>query len=128
MSAPYTAGLTSMMTGGVDLSSDDIRCVLLTSGYTFNAAHDYLNDISASYRLATFTLTSKAVAAAVWDAANGVWPAVAAGSTGVAATLYVYNASESAALLLFHITGIEAIGNGSDVACDWSANGIVRLS
>ncbi len=77
--------------GGIDLNTDDIRIVLLTSGYVLNTAHDFLDDLvigtNSPSSGGTSALTSPTVSTAgVFDAADTVFTAVTA---GFAITQYV---------------------------------------
>lgn len=78
----YANGLLSTANGSVDLDTDTIKLILLTSGYTpSQGTHDFRDDLGANeasggsgYTAGGFTLASKALAVATltlnWDAAD----------------------------------------------------------
>ena len=41
-------GLDATLNGDIDWDTDTIKCVMLLSSYSFSAAHEFLDDISAS--------------------------------------------------------------------------------
>lgn len=128
----YPEGIEAVMDGTVDLDAADIRAMLVDSGYTFNVAHDFLDDVGAPTRVGTAqALASKAIITngnnRALDAADTTW----AGLTGdpvVAVIIYVHNASDAAARLLGYIDGIAITPDGSDVTLRWNAAGILEIS
>jgi hypothetical protein len=78
----YANGLMSVMNGSVDLDTDTIKLILLTSSYTVaQGTHDFRDDLGANeatggsgYPAGGFTLASKTLAVATltvnWDAAD----------------------------------------------------------
>jgi hypothetical protein len=78
----YANGLLSVSNGSVDLDTDTIKFILLTSSYTpAQGTHDFRDDLGANeasggsgYTSGGFTLASKTLAVATltlnWDAAD----------------------------------------------------------
>jgi hypothetical protein len=78
----YAQGLLNVTNGGVDLDTDTIKFILLTSSYTpSQGSHQFRSDLGANeatggsgYSSPGFTLASKALAVATltlsWDAAD----------------------------------------------------------
>ncbi len=118
----------------VDLNTDDIRVILL-SGYTYNSAHDYLNDVIA---VATDidrsdALSGVTVVGGRFDHDNETVLAVPSGNTITDVVYFKYNASDSAAILICHIdqdsggATLALATNGSDVVVTPPANGVFDL-
>lgn len=120
------------MDGTVDLDTADVRAVLLDSGYTFNVAHDNLDDVGAATRVGTAqALAGKSIIAdgnnRALDATDTTWAALT-GDAVVAVALYVHTGVESTSRLLGFIDGISVTPDGSDVTLRWNAAGILALT
>lgn len=91
----YPAYKEAILTGGLNLTSSDIRVALIKSTYTYNSAHDFMDDITAGNENGrSAALGSKTVALGVFDAAD----------TTVTAT----DATECDAIIVFYHTGSDA--------------------
>jgi hypothetical protein len=104
MSALYDPGREGFLDGSIDYDTDDIRSMLVKTGYTFSAAHKFLSEVTpASYDNGrTAALTGKTVTNGVADAADTSLVATAAVACN-ALVLYKYNASDTAARLICYI-------------------------
>jgi hypothetical protein len=101
--ALYDKGREGFLDGSIDWDTDDIRVMLVKTGYSFSAAHDFLDDVSASYDNGrSAALASKTVTGGVAGAANTSLVATAAVSS-IALVLYKYNASDASARLICYI-------------------------
>ena len=131
MSAMYTSALTDLLEGDLDLLVADVRCMLIDSGaYTFSAAHDFLDDITAGGRESNgVALASKTVTAGVFDAADTVLTGTTTGVTVEAVILYVHTGTDATAGLIAYIDGLTGTTNGVDVTVQWDngANKILKL-
>lgn len=120
MSDIYTAAREAFLTGAINVATADIRAVL-TRGYTPNAStHDFLDDIPGGQRVATTALaSSKTTTGGVFDSADLVFTAVAAGAACEAMVLYVDTGVEATSrLLAFYNAGGEGFPitpNGQDI-------------
>ncbi len=127
--AVYPLGKEGMMGGDIDLNTDDIRVILLKSGYTYSAAHQYVSDLTpGSYEIdrSASTMTSLDVSAGVFDAADHTISAVAGGDTVEKFVIYKYNVADSAAALVYYndqATGLPLSTNGSDITLTWDSGG-----
>jgi len=74
-----------------------LKAVLVKNTYTYNAAHDFLNDVTAGHRVATATLASVTTTDGVLDAADFSF-------TGVTGTV----SEEANAIILYVDTGTES--------------------
>lgn len=128
----YPEGIKAVMNGTIDLDTSDLRCVLVTSGYTYGVADDFLNDVLAGNRVGTAqALASKTIInnsnSRVLDAADTTWTALT-GSAVVAVIIYLHTGTEATSNLLAYIDGIAITPDGSDVTLRWNALGILELT
>jgi hypothetical protein len=131
--AVYPIGKKALLDADVDLLSDTIKIVLLTSSYTYSASHDFLNDITAGYRVATSSaLSSKTTTGGAFDAADVTF----AGLTGSVVTrwvLYKDTGTESTSQLLAYFDTLSGGGslnytpNGNDFTLVFGASGIFTI-
>lgn len=132
--ALYGKAKEAFITGSIDLSSDDIKCVLVdTASYTVDiAAHDFLADIPAGERVATSAnLAGKTVALGVFDANDITFTAVT-GDVSEALVIYKDTGSDATSPLIAYIdtaTNLPVTPNGGDVTVTWDsgANKIFAL-
>lgn len=113
----------------LDLLSGDIRVALIDTGaVSYNAAHDFLDDVSAGIVARSAALSGKSVTAGVFDADDPTIAGVS-GATVEALVLYEYNASDAAARLIGWIDSpaISFAPNGSGVIVTWDAAGIIEI-
>jgi hypothetical protein len=74
-----------------------VKAVLVKNTYTYDAGHDFLNDVTAGHRVATATLASVTTTNGVLDAADFSF-------TGVTGTV----GDEANAIILYVDTGVES--------------------
>jgi hypothetical protein len=98
----FPKGKQGLIDGSIDLDTATIK-VSLVRGYTYDAAHDFVNDVTGAggTLAATATLAGKTVTDGVFDADNVTFASVAANATACD-TLIIYQAS--------------AVTGGADVA------------
>ena len=115
----------------IDLDTDTIKVAMVTSGYTFNAAHQFYSDLTPGSNVVGTpgTLASKTVANGVFDAADLTFTAV----TGSAVAAYVIYKDTGVAgtspLIAFYDTvssGLPVTPNGGDIQIVWD-NGTNRI-
>jgi len=134
MGALYDPGREGFLDGSIDWDTDDIRAILIKTGYSFSAAHKFVSDLTpASYDNGrSASLTGKAVTNGIADAADSSLAANAA-TLSIAVGLYKYNAADAAARLIGYIdsgTGLPFTpAAGQTVNLLWSdgANRIFKL-
>lgn len=82
----YPAGLAKILNKEVDLDSDALKIMGVTSSYTFSAAHDYKDDITNEITGTGYTATGAALASVTcaYVAANS-WAVARANSTAYVA-------------------------------------------
>ncbi|MGW7435695.1 hypothetical protein [Streptomyces sp. NPDC054849] len=127
-SALYPSFKALLLTASINLSSSDIRAVLVdTADYTYNSAHDFLDDVPAGARVAVSSaLTSKTTTAGVFDAADVPFPSVT-GDSVEAIVLYRHTGTDANSDLLAYIDGVSVTPNGGNIVASWNASGIFAL-
>lgn len=121
-SAMYSFGKGSIAKAEIVLASDDIRVLLVDSGYTFDDADQYVSDITAGTEVArSSALANQTISTTgVFDADDKVFTAVT-GDTVANAILYKYNAADAAARLISFHEGVDVVPNGQDITVVWSS-------
>ena len=131
-SAVYPKAIITLMSGGINLASLDIKAVLLdTAVYTYNAGHDFYDDLSGVVATETGALASKTigvVGTGVFDAANGTVTA-ATGTHAEACAVFVDRGGAAGAddLLSYNELSAPVTPNGGNIVLDWHASGIFSL-
>jgi hypothetical protein len=147
----YNIAKDQCFDGGIVVLSDTIKALLVTSGYTANADHDFVdaggaNDVvdhevsgtgyAAGYAGAgRKTLGSKTMTEddtndrGKFTAANLAWTAIN-GFTAAAVVLFKNGSSDdtTSKLICYIDGGFPVTANGGDVNVNWHADGIFYLS
>ncbi len=127
----YNKGREGFMTGALNLSSNDIRVILVdTADYTVNlATHDFLDDVPAGARVAVSSaLGSKTVTDGIFDAADVTFSSVT-GDVSEALIIYYHTGTESTSRLIAYIdtaTGLPVTPNGGNITVTWD-NGTNKI-
>ena len=99
--------------------------------YTYNAGHDFIDDVPAAARVATATLASVTTTAGTLDAADTTFTSVS-GDQSEALVLWIDTGSEATSPYLSFwdsgVTGFPLTPVGTNVVAQWSASGIITLS
>lgn len=107
----------------IDLDTDDLRVILVKSSYTYNAAHDFLDDLGANtlgtaQAIGSRTLTNGTLTTA---ATSVTFSAVTTGQTVNAVVYYIHTGTSSTSNLVAYVdtqadtTPISITTNGGDV-------------
>lgn len=128
--AVYVKGAEKILSGSIALLTDTIKVMLVKNTYPQNlAADEFLSSVTA-YRLGTDqTLASKSVTGGMFDAADPIWLAVAAGDVSEAVVIYKDTGAAATSPLLFYIdqiSGFPLTTNGGDVEPRWD-NGAYKI-
>jgi hypothetical protein len=125
--AIYGISRGKFLTGGIDLSTDDIRVVLVDmADYTLSIdVDDFLADIPAGARVAVSgALTSKTTTLGVFDAADITFSSVT-GDVSEALVIYQHTGvdatSELIAFIDTGVTGLPVTPNGGDITVTWDS-------
>lgn len=128
--------------GTIDWDTDTIKLALVTSGYTFSAAHTIWGDVSANevangagYTTGGLALTTKAVtmsgANAKYTADNALFSALTKTfRRGIVYKSGTTNGIVNALVcaILFDDTPADIVITGVDFTTSWNANGVVRMT
>lgn len=114
----------------VDLDTDTIKVALVTSGYTFNATHQFYSSITPGSNVVGTpqTLGSKSITDGVFDAADATFTAVT-GSACNALVIYKDTGSDATSPLIAYIdtaTGLPVTPNGGNITIAWD-NGTNKI-
>lgn len=121
----------ALLKGDVDLETADVKAVLVDSAeYTYDAAHDFLDDVPAAAREGTTAaLASKTFTDGVFDAADVALPDDG-GDQAEALILYVDTGVEGTSQLIAYIdtaTGLPLTPDSVEDSIQWHASGIFAL-
>lgn len=106
----------------IDLDTDTIKAVLVTSAYVYSAAHQYHSEL-AGVVATSAGLAGKSIALGVFDADNLTFSAVGSGSTVAAIVLFKdTGVSATSPLIAYLDTGsnLPIPTNGGDIVIAWS--------
>lgn len=113
-----------------NLSSDTIRAIFVESGYSFNAAHDFFDDLTntqgdgGTARANGEALGSKTITNGTFDAADTVFASVT-GTNINAIVLYQDTGSDATSDLIAYIDGIGTLSpSAAQITIQWDAAGI----
>lgn len=119
----------ALLQAGVNLSSGTVKVALVDTGtYTYNAAHDFYDDVSAAVVGTPQTLSSKTFTGGVFDAADVTFTAVT-GASVEALVVYVDTGTASTSPLVAYIdsaTGLPVTPNSGDISISWD-NGSAKI-
>ena len=125
--ALYPLGKKAILDGDVDLLVDTIKVALVDTGTSsYNAAHDFYNDISAGVVGTPVALGTKTTTAGVFDSADPTWTSVS-GSTVEAIVIYKDTGTPGTSQLIAWydtgVTGLPLTPNGGNVTYTVHASG-----
>jgi hypothetical protein len=126
----YDKGREGFLDGSIDWDTDDIRVMLVLTGYSVNlATHDYLDDVTTYGNGRSAAIGTKTVTAGVAGAANTSLVATAA-TQCIGLVIYKYNASDASARLIawIEVTAFTpSAGQTVNITWDTGANKIFKL-
>lgn len=120
--ALYPKGKEKFLSGSINIPSDTIKAVLVSSAYTYSGSHEFLSDLGSNTLNTAQTLGTKAVTSGAFSAAAPTFPAVTSGATAQAVVLYKdTGVAGTSPLIAFidTITGFPLATNGGDIAINW---------
>ena len=131
--AVYPLAKKALIDAAIDLLTDTIKIVLCDSGYTYNTAHDNLDDITAGARVATSSaLASKTTTGGAFDAADVTFTALT-GDTVTSWVIYKDTGTESTSPLIAYFDTVSGGGalsfspSGGDFTLVFGASGIFTI-
>jgi hypothetical protein len=120
----------ALLGAGLNLSSGVVRAVLIDTGtYTYNAAHDFYNDLTGVVGTESPAFTTKTVTNGVFDADNITFSTVS-GATAEACVIFLDTGNATTDALIAYIdsaTGLPVTPNGGDIVVSWNGSGIFAL-
>jgi hypothetical protein len=127
----YKQAQLEKATDSVAWLTDDIRAILIdTADYTYDDAHDFLDDVAAGAREeVSAALGTKTSTSGIADCADWTWSA-AAGDPCEAIIIYKHTGADATARLIAYIdnwTGLPVTLTGSDVIAAVHATGLFEL-
>jgi hypothetical protein len=138
----YNEGIESVVDRNVDWISDTIKIMAVSSVYTPNKDHQFIDEGGASdaidARIGTDqTLGSKATGKdttgdfAYFDAADPTWTALAGGSTIVGFVVYKDTGVATTSKMLAYIDVTDTATNGGDITLQFAApasGGVIKFA
>jgi hypothetical protein len=114
----------------IDVNDGTVKVALVDTGtYTYNAAHDFLDDISGVVGTAQ-TIANTTVTNGLFDGDNVTYTAVS-GNTVEALIIYIDTGVAGTSRLVAYIdtgvTNLPVTPNGGDITITWNASGIFQL-
>ncbi len=133
--AAFPINKKALLDGNIDFLGDDIRVMMVTSGYTYDAGDEFVADIGANILTngRSPALASKTTTGGVFDAADPTLPTVNSGQTADALILFQHTGSDATArVILFLDTGVTGLpfsttGGDVSITFDNGANKILAL-
>ena len=122
----FPKGKQKFLTAAINLSTDTIKAILVTSAYTYSTAHEFLSDLGATTAGTAQTMTSKTVTDGVFDADDVTFVGLAPGSALKAVVLFKDTGVAGTSALIDYIdvvTGLPMNTNGGDVTIQWENSG-----
>lgn len=129
----YPKGLAAMLKGDAALDAN-VKMMLVNTGYTYSAAHDFLDDVSASRIGTDIAVTSEDATVSdnviTFDAADTglTWSAVATGSTVIGVITYVDTGVAGTSTLLTYNEVTSTPTNGGDITITINASGLGTIT
>lgn len=98
----YTLGKQGLLSDVIELSTDDLIFYAVTSGYVFNAGHEFASSLGANVIDVTATLTGKSFSGDTFSASNPSIPFVTTLQTVDALVLAQDNGSAATNRLILY--------------------------
>lgn len=123
MSALFDPGREGILDDTIQMSTADVRAMLVRSTYTFSAAHKFLADLGAVDNGRSAALGSKTFTGGVFDAADTTITAISAVACN-ALVIFVHTGSDATARVVAYVdsaTGLPITPAASGVlSVGWS--------
>lgn len=106
----YASAKEAFLSGDIDMASDDIYAALIdTNEVSFDAGHEFLDDVEAGIIGTPAEVTGKSVTDGVFDSADVTWDDVT-GNNAEAVVLYKWTGSAaSSRLIMWYDTGVTGL-------------------
>lgn len=136
MAGTYNRGKALILNGGIDFDTTDIRALLVTSTYVFNADHNLVSELTNEVSGGTYVrkATTRTVVEndtldrAEGTVANVLWSALTCTGTPAALILYKFNAADTAAELLSYHDFTPTAANGGDYTVSFTGTNALLIT
>jgi hypothetical protein len=133
--AIYPKYKEAILSGGTntDLVAGTVKVILIDAAdYTYDAAHDFLNDVAGAARVATGTIgATKTVTDGTFKTTTTTTFSGVSGDQSEALIIYIDTGVESTSRLVAYIdtgvTGLPVTPNSGDITITWNASGIFTI-
>lgn len=116
-----------LLGGDIDLVTDDIRVVLMKDTYSYNSAHDFMNDVSTHENGRSIALSGKTITNGVFDA-NDITLNATSASACNAIIIFKHTGSDATASLIAYIDFSTFTPLASQlISASWNASGIFTI-
>ena len=128
----YPKTKEAALQGNLNLSSGTVKAILVDlADYTYNAAHDFLDDVPGAARVATSaSIGSKTFTNGTFDLADFTFTAVT-GDVSEALIFFIDTGAEATSRLVAFfdtgVTGLPVTPNGGDINLTVNASGLFTL-
>lgn len=120
----YPKGKQKILSAAINFPADTIKAILVTDGYTYSDAHEFLSDLGATTVGTAQTLANKTTTDGVFDADDVTYATLAPGSNLKAVILYKDTGVAGTSPLIDYIdtvTGLPMATHGGDVVVQWDS-------
>lgn len=127
----FMAAMVGQAMSGSPTITGTLKAVLVdTADYTYNAAHDFYDDVSAGAVGTPQTIGSQTYTAGLLDGADVTFTGLT-GDQSEAIVLFLDTGTPSTSRLVAYldtgVTGLPVTPNSGDVSITWNASGIIQF-
>lgn len=127
--ALYNQAKQRLLRAQLDLGSAPLKAALVSTNYTYSAAHSFFSDIGSNIVGTPQPLNNVTTTNGVFDADDVTFPTIAGGSTVGSVVIYNDTGVPGTSVLVAYIdqvVGFPATTNGGDIIVQWD-NGAYRI-
>lgn len=117
-------------TANTALNAGNVYATLVTSAYTYSAAHQFRSSLTGTTLDSAAALAATTYTNGQFGASNMTFSAVAAGTTFNAVVIWINTGVAATSPLVAYFdteVGLPVTSNGSDIVCAWSGTGLFAL-
>jgi hypothetical protein len=122
--------ISTFLGAGATVPAATVKAALVSSSYTYNSAHNFYDDVSATVLGTPQTLGTKTYVNGTFDAADITFSAVSGGATAKAVVIYIDTGVAGTSRLIAYLdtlTNLPIATNGGDLIITWDAAGIFTI-
>lgn len=117
----YPKGAEKILSGAINFTGDTIKAALVSSAYTYSAAHEFLAAVGTRVG-ADQALAGKTIAGGVFDASAVEFGVLAPGNDVKAVVLYKDTGNPATSPLLYYLDSVQGLPmstNGGELRVPW---------